>query len=244
MIHDYGQGGLLTGGTLVADGDGVLVGGVNDAEFLARKGPNFAANRNGVFHYVLLPHRYNTTSGSSGQAELPGDDLIVSLQCFGSTGNVSNTIMHELGHNLNLQHGGNTSCNWKPNYNSVMNYKYQFPGIDNNCTPPGNGLLDYSRGTRISLNENSLNENQGTCGTPAWDWNGTGGIQTGVIYDLNRTGDLPTDPIDNTFCPAALTTLTDYNDWVNLVYSGLTDADGAPIERRVVDCDNRPPEAK
>ena len=47
-----------------------------------------------------MPHRYNTTSGSSGQAEICGDDLIVSLQCYGSDVNVANTIMHEVGHNL------------------------------------------------------------------------------------------------------------------------------------------------
>ena len=62
--------------------------------------PIFAANRNGYFHYVLLPHRYNTNSNSSGQAEVQGDDLIVSLYCANSNTNVANTIMHEVGHNL------------------------------------------------------------------------------------------------------------------------------------------------
>ena len=45
--------------------------------------------------------------------------------------------MHELGHNLGLHHGGSVDTNYKPNYNSIMNYRYQFPGVDNNCTPPG-----------------------------------------------------------------------------------------------------------
>ena len=35
-------------------------------------------------------------------------------------------LMHEFGHNLNLQHGGNTGVNCKPNYISVMNYDLQF----------------------------------------------------------------------------------------------------------------------
>ncbi len=70
FIHDYGQGGAFTGGNLIADPDGVIAGGVSGTEYLAHKAANFAANRNGYFHYTLLPHRYNTTSGSSGQAEV------------------------------------------------------------------------------------------------------------------------------------------------------------------------------
>lgn len=41
-----------------------------------------------------------------------------------------NTIMHEVGHNLGLRHGGFDDCNYKINYNSIMNYKFQFQGID------------------------------------------------------------------------------------------------------------------
>ncbi len=222
FIHDYGQGGAYSGGNLIADPDGVIAGGVNDAEFLSHKAANFAANRNGYFHYVLLPHRYATSSDSSGHAELPGDDLIVSLNCFGSDGNVSHTIIHELGHNLNLRHGGNTDCNYKPNYNSVMNYRYQFPGIDNNCTPPGDGVLNYSIGDRIVLNENSLNENAGTCGAPAWDWNGNGPIENPVVFNINSD-----DDFEVANCGGTLTTLRDYNDWANIDFSGLLDADRA-----------------
>ena len=74
LVNDYGQGGPFTGGTLIADANGVLSGGVNGSEFQNYKAANFAANRHGYFHYTLLPHRYNTSSSSSGQAELPGDD--------------------------------------------------------------------------------------------------------------------------------------------------------------------------
>jgi hypothetical protein len=73
------------------------------------------------------------------------------------TGHIGGTFMHELGHNLGLHHGGgiDTPChddsdchgiactttpvgqyclwaddeNWKPNYLSVMNYRYQSTGI-------------------------------------------------------------------------------------------------------------------
>ena len=210
VISDYGQGGAFTGGNLIADADGVIAGGVFNTDYVNDKAANFAASRNGYFHYVLNPHRYNTNSGSSGQASIFGDDMIVSLNCANSNTNVRNTIMHELGHNLNLRHGGNVDTNYKPNYNSVMNYLYQFPGVDTNCTPPGDGLLDYSHGTRISLNENSLNETLGTCGSGfPWDWNGNAVVETNVVFNLNPLFD------------AALTTLTDSNDWANVAFGGV-----------------------
>ncbi len=230
FIHDYGQGGLFTGGNFINDPDGVIAGGVNGAEFQAHKTANFAANRNGYFHYVLNPHRYNTSSGSSGQAELPGDDLVVSLQCFLSTSNVANTIVHELGHNLNLRHGGDENCNYKPNYNSVMNYEYQFPGVDNNCTPPADGVLNYSIGDRINLNENDLDESNGVCGMPSWDWDGDTIIESSVVFDINSDDDFQVSE-----CGGTLTTLHDYNDWANVFLGGLSDADGAlPYPQEII----------
>lgn len=241
FIHDYGQGPApFTGGNLVADADGVLSGGVNDSEFVTRKNASFASNRHGYFHYVLLVHNYNTSSTSSGQAELPGDDLIVSLQCSTSNSSHANTIAHELGHNLNLRHGGNVNCNYKPNYNSVMNYRYQFPGVDNDCTPAGNGVLNYSTGSRITLNENALNENQGTCGTPpgpAIDWNGNSVLESSVSADVNAS-----DASQAANCGGTLTTLSDYNDWANIVFTGVSDFDGASLTPpEVIDCDNPAP---
>jgi hypothetical protein len=241
FIHDYGQGPApFTGGNLIADADGVLTGGVNDSEFVTKKNANFASNRHGYFHYVMLMHNYDTNSTSSGQAEILGDDLIVSLQCFTSNGNTANTIAHELGHNLNLRHGGNVNCNHKPNYNSVMNYRYQFPGVDNNCDPAGNGVLDYSRGTRITLNETALDENQGTCGNPpgpAVDWNGNAVIESTVSANVNAS-----DTNQASTCGGTLTTLSDYNDWANLVFTGTSDFDGASLTpTEVIDCDNPAP---
>ena len=215
------------GGNLISDPDGVIVGGVNNAEFQAHKIANFAANRHGYFHYVLLPHRYDTNSGSSGQAEFPGDDLIVSLYCFYSNDNyVANTVVHELGHNLGLLHGGGEDTNGKPNYNSIMNYLYQFPGIDgSDCDSEGDGILDYSIGARITLNENDLDENEGVCGSIAIDWNENSVIETGVVKNLN-----PQDWGDT-----ILNTYDDFNDWANLYFLGLTDADGAlPFPQEII----------
>ncbi len=233
FIHDFGQGGVFTGGNLIDDADGVLVGGVTGAEFLDHKANNFTSNRSGYFHYTMLPHHYNTNSSSSGQAEINGDDLIVSLRCgsFNTTW-VSNTIAHELGHNLNLRHGGFENCNYKPNYNSVMNYKYQLNGIDIDCDTDVDGILDYSLGDRITLNENNLNENLGVCGAPPVDWNNSGTIQSGVSVDINTSG--------NSTCGGTLTTLQDSNDWGSLSFSGILDADGIPTRAplEVIDCIN------
>ena len=224
LIQDYGQGGVFNGGNLIFDSDGRLNGGVNGAEFINHKNLNFNSNRHGYFHYVLLPHRYNFSSGSSGQAELPGDDNIVSLYCFyNNTQSVANTIMHELGHNLGLRHGGNENCNYKPNYNSVMNYQYQFPGIDSNssCDAIGDGILSYSTGSRIDLNELSLNENNGVCGNPAIDWNNDNVFSTSVVFDINSDYDFQSSGCGGTF-----TTLKDHNDWGNINFLGINDADG------------------
>ena len=93
---------------------------------------------------------------------------------------MAGTIMHELGHNLGLDHGGNEKQNRKPNYNSVMNYNYQKSGVDNNCTLPGNGVLAYSHGTRPSLDENALEEADGICawlGIQGTDWNDDGDFE-------------------------------------------------------------------
>ena len=233
MIHDYGQGGAFTNGNLINDADGVLVGGVSNTEFLNHKTANFDNNRNGYFHYVVLAHRYNTTSSSSGQAELNGDDLIVSIQCYVNyTSVVANTIMHELGHNLNLRHGGGEDTNRKPNYNSVMNYKYQFPGVDTDCDSTGDGLLNYSVGDRIELNETSLNENNGVCNSVAIDWNDNGIIENFITYNVNVNYDGDSE----------ISILNDYNDWANIVFTGVGDSDGMAVnaEPEIIECNNSP----
>ena len=243
LIQDYGQGGAFTGGNFVAHGGNIT--GSLSADYYAIKSTNFATNRNGYFHYVAMAHWYTSNFGSSGVAEISGDDLIVSLGCFGSTENVANTIMHELGHNLGLQHGGNEACNWKPNYNSVMNYRFQFPGVDLSCNAQGSfgetNTLDYSRGTRIPLNELNLNENAGVCGGTPIDWNFSGTLESTLFnYDLNRTSSFPnaSTGVDNGGCSATLSTLNDFNDWANITFLGITDSDGSSLFRPTVDCNN------
>lgn len=139
------------------------------------------------YHYGLWINYYGPASQttcpsaglSSGLAETLGNDFVVSLGCgFKPWGTVENdeqqagTFMHELGHNLNLAHGGPNSIisgvrtatdynmNCKPDYYSVMNYARQIP--NSVLTTGASGLwesgfnygatgvqtaLDYSRTT-------------------------------------------------------------------------------------------------
>ncbi len=238
-IQDYGQGGLFAGGGLLIDADNDITGGVNGAEFIAFKAGNFASNRFRYFHYTLMPHTYSA-GNSSGQAELPGDDLIVSLQCSTSTSSIGNTVIHEIGHNFQLRHGGDTNCNYKPNYNSVMNYRYQFPGRDTNCTVPGDGSLGYSVGTRIPLNEGALNEQAGICGVSSnvpVDWNGNSVIETSVSFDINAS-----DAGQVTSCGGTLTSITDFNDYGLLNLAAVGNANDRGASHEVIDCTHQPPE--
>ncbi len=245
IIQDYGQGGAFTGGNEIADDDGNLAGYLG-TDFYDKKALNFASNRNGYFHYTIMSHKYGGgATESSGLAELYGDDLIVSSNWwFEYDLYVASTIVHELGHNLGLRHGGNENLNNKPNYNSVMNYNYQFPGVDLDCSGcgedcsgggaylTGDGLIDYSSGSNSSLNENALTESFGVCSNQATDWNRNGSIDGGTVsYNINPDYD------------TSLNTLNDYDDWANIYYLGPLDADGATMSSVVekVQCDNVPP---
>jgi uncharacterized repeat protein (TIGR01451 family) len=76
---------------------------------------NFSRLRRIAFHYAI------TVKGAGGTGEVRGND-------FFEANHNGATIMHELGHNLGLRHGGGDVVNNKPNYLSVMSYSYQRPG--------------------------------------------------------------------------------------------------------------------
>jgi hypothetical protein len=119
----------------------------------------------------------------TGYAEAPGDDLIVSFGLFAEwevqlePEVVGGTFMHELGHNLGLDHGGGDWVNQKPNYPSVMNYSYQFGIPMSNAPGPfpttadrsivSSRRLDYSGSELRVLDENVLDERVGINGPPA-----------------------------------------------------------------------------
>ncbi|MGH2444641.1 MAG: NEW3 domain-containing protein [Candidatus Limnocylindria bacterium] len=120
-----------------------------DAAFYNAKSANFSANRAFIFRYAIStqsdqdtdgPAGPDTGCGSGGQGEIGGNDFI-------DYNHDGGTVMHELGHNLNLRHGGNEDNNCKPNYVSSMDYDEQF-GISR---VNGGVIIDYSP-PRINLN--------------------------------------------------------------------------------------------
>ena len=215
LIQDYGQGGLFTGGNLIAKNTtGFISGSVYGSSFRTLKAQNFATNRRNYFHYTIMSHQYGSvTNFSSGNAEVNGDDMIVSVYNYHCSNEiVANTIVHELGHNLGLLHGGDDHLNNKPNYNSVMNYRFQFSGIDSDesCDGWGDGISGYSTGNRISLDENNLNEAHGVCGDnhSGMDWNNDGDMtDAGFSHNINSD--------------SSLSLLHDHNDWENLYFLGI-----------------------
>ena len=147
--------------------------------------------------------------------------------------------MHELGHNLGLRHGGFENRNWKPNYNSVMNYNNQFPGIDTDCDGIGNGVLDYSRGLNPDLNENALFEADGICGVPI-DWNRNGFIDAGAVSrNVNCPSVTSTTTCGSTGSCADSTCdiLTDHDDWANMNFLGQN----RMLHPVHIECDNPAP---
>jgi len=152
-------------------------------------------------------------------------------------------MMHELGHNLGLRHGGGDNLNCKPNYPSVMSYSRQF------SSPLNPRPLDYSRVLLPMLDETALAEASGvgafigsiiygppvsiplqgtrpvvvslTVNNAPVNWStSTDGV---VVSDINNTGIAG--------CPASPgEQLVGFSDWDNLQFNfraSLDFSDGA-----------------
>lgn len=254
LHFDVGQA-PYGGGNSVADPSGntrvdVSSFAFNGGEYFTIKGANFASNRNGYFRYCVMCDAYSVGGNyqnSSGLGELPGDDCIVSMGQW-ATGNdnfIGNTIMHELGHNLNLRHGGFENRNFKPNYNSVMNYWYQFCGTDLDFDAIPDDGLDFSRQENITLTEGNLVEQDGVTGVgPGIDWNGDGDTTDVLSRNINcrLTSTFATSSCSNhtqqtnncgsmgSCWDSSCGTLQDYDDWSNVELFHLNDFDFAPPE--------------
>ncbi|WP_061300784.1 DUF11 domain-containing protein [Herbidospora cretacea] len=211
------------------------------------------------FRYGLFIDQMTGGGTVSGRAELHergGNDFVVSLggwANFDGVGGKQNaeasTFLHELGHTLGLGHGGRYDngtvdvINCKPNYQSVMNYIWQFNQYD------AGRPLSYSRLVGSTLVENDLDETRQpgisglvrdvfhTTPNPKGDVDGNG-ILDDMVWnrsdpqqkiDWNEDGDRLDDPVTmniNRFpwlgsdCGFAKVdeTMLGHTDWDRLVY--------------------------
>ena len=189
--------------------------GNNAGNWARFKASHFNQRRDGLFHYMVWGDYYvqqqNGESGSSGLGQLGGRDFMVTVgktHWNNNKGNMSDirvgTFIHELGHNLGLQHGGADEVNKKPQYFSVMNYRYQLTGVSK---ADGTKYFGYLQQDMPTLKEWALDERKGfgpqargymyrpnseAVLRPAdgpVDLNGNGEIDHGIYaLDLNRDG--------------------------------------------------------
>ena len=136
-------------------------------------GGGFTPGRKGRFFYSLWGYSWNNSSTTGhcclGGGEHDGDhanDFVITLGKWANNGPLARTdrvqsadFVHELGHQLGLKHSGDRSQpNFKPNYLSVMNYRYSTFGLPDydkwqqNLTaaltrPPTNTEFDFSPGS-------------------------------------------------------------------------------------------------
>ena len=137
--------------------------------------PRLPRTRKDIAHYALFSHALGYGSlenpqvprKTSGIADAAGGDLMITLglwdQQTGTAFMQGSTLLHELGHNLGLKHGGVVPTgilepNCKPNYQSVMNYLFQVRGL---LTPQGVPTIDLSRQVLPTLTESALAESSG-----------------------------------------------------------------------------------
>ena len=167
--------------------------------------------------------------------------MVLNNSGTGDTDQAAN-LMHELGHNLGLHHGGNDEDPFKPNYLSVMSYSFGHDGI------PNIGVT-YSRwgpGSLNVLDENSLSEPAGIrspdnsvpaktrtwyyCpndGKKRWadigkatDWDCRGGAKSNPVSgNIDFPKRVRTDPFFIKFC-GPKDELKSHDDWPALIYAG------------------------
>jgi hypothetical protein len=205
-----------------------------------------------IYHYAIFAHTFDNEGYSGISNGIPSLDFIVSLGKFRATDPITGhitgtpfeqegTLMHELGHNLRLRHGGGDDYNCKPNYLSVMSYTRQFPNLISDRP------LDYSQSLLLQLDENNLDEERGiTLSTPSRARTAYGPPSvivgsTDVPIDWNRDNDVVDNRINNDInnlnppirsCSASPNQiLFGYDDWNNLRYDTALHPENIALSR-------------
>ena len=215
------------------------------------KKDNMQTSRRQIFHYMLFgtSQEVDGSGGSSGIAEKPGNDSIMTLGGWGLNSHTqtdknrlinyqAGTVMHEFGHNLGLGHGGDEDKNYKPNYLSVMNYLYQLSGLP---------TIGDNEGDRYYAEKGGSCQNSGLTNPASGDYlsfklDYSHGISSNLdevngIDEENGLGRNGSNPVDyncnnntentltnfnlNTSYDTVLDTLHDYNDWaaLNIIFA-------------------------
>jgi hypothetical protein len=212
----------------------LLTDGLNPKDFFTATGPGtfqnlkaqYQNNTGAGWRYCIFGHRYQEdggSTGSSGIAELPGDDFLVSLGAFqdsvGTQFERASTFVHEMGHTLGLTHAGSMNStvvgNGVATFPSIMSYAYQLRGIRTHMRCLGLTHawalfkeMDYSSGRMPAVNEGNLNESQGMGMNPV-DWNCNGTVSGSTTQDLD------TQNPEGRWCTSGggLQLLTDRDEW-------------------------------
>ncbi|HEX7135852.1 MAG TPA: hypothetical protein VF228_24960 [Iamia sp.] len=195
LIVDQGQGGVFTGGNPIPHPTGDA--GYPDGYLDPVGDPHLATNRAGYFHHALILGRWwgGLSWSTRPLAEFEGSRFWLIADCgTEDPWDASSDLVHEMGHNLGLHHGGSERTNLKPSYNSVMNYRY-YTGLDRNCDDVSdwgaNRRLGFSAGIRPPLDEAHVVEAAGVCGNVPLDMDGDMSIDaTPYARDLNGDGSL------------------------------------------------------
>jgi hypothetical protein len=210
-----------------------------DTQFYALKATWFPASRQATHHYMIWANQYNGGTSSGISMGIPASDFMVTLGGWPTVGGTPEqkvgTFIHELGHNLNLTHGGSDHVNYKPNYISIMNYFFQTWGLYHNGTWYN---WEYQPFALPALNEASLSEPGGLgssaatgYGTMHWcvynssyliTYNAAGTVNwncDGDSSDLGVSKDVNGDTLTNTL---AATT----NNYDQILFNGGTIGSG------------------
>jgi YVTN family beta-propeller protein len=222
-------------------------------DFNALKTEHFDDALDPYVHYSVWGSQYDlkgkgkTTSGGLANFQPDGQDFVITLGAFtdfGSKTEQAVDFMHELGHSIGLEHGGDLDVNCKPNYLSIMNYSFDYEGLID-ADNPTNHIVDYSREPLGKLTEGELSEPAGIGAGAVETPDGNDVVFKTLWYDvdgdeqqdrsdgaLDWTGDgdktdagpdVDVDLDDGPECKSAgdQETLTGFDDWVKLDREGL-----------------------
>jgi hypothetical protein len=132
-------------------------------EFNNIKAANFNSAKASMYRYMVWANGHSGGTSSGVAMGIPHTDFVVTLgkwntNAGGTDDQKVGTFIHELGHTIGLRHGGNDDKNNKPNYFSVMNYRFQTIGVYRNGAW---GNFDYQRFAVPNIDETKLNEPNG-----------------------------------------------------------------------------------